>query len=108
MLASPFSDTSLTVLLARFVWRYFHRPCGLLLAIVNPGMFLSGLRCKITEDGGRRVLYFESPGWVPFAGCGFWELRLDGLAGCYLRAADYRIGALIVLYSGAYLGDHRN
>ena len=89
-------------LLAPFVWRYFHRHAGLLLAIVPAACFV-WFALQIPEVAGGGAV-FESLAWVPLLDVAL-GLRLDGLALLFALLIT-GIGALIVLYSGAYLGDH--
>lgn len=89
-------------LCAPFIWRLSRRHAGLLLAIV-PAACFTWFALQIPEVAGGTAL-FESFAWVPMLDVAL-GLRLDGLALLFALLIT-GIGALIVLYSGAYLYDH--
>ena len=92
----------LTGLLAPFVWRLTQRHAGLLLAVVPAACFV-WFALQIPEVAGGGVI-FESLAWVPALDVAL-GLRLDGLALLFALLIT-GIGALIVMYSGAYLKGH--
>lgn len=92
----------LTGLLAPFVWRLTQRYAGLLLAVVPAACFV-WFALQIPEVAGGGVI-FESLAWVPALDVAL-GLRLDGLALLFALLIT-GIGALIVMYSGAYLKGH--
>ncbi|SES16925.1 hydrogen gas-evolving membrane-bound hydrogenase subunit E [Halopseudomonas bauzanensis] len=90
-------------LCAPFVWRLAHRHAGLLLAVVPAASFIwFALQVPEISRGGA---LFESLAWVPALNITL-GLRLDGLALLFALLIT-GIGTLIVMYSGAYLRDHR-
>ncbi|WP_193072417.1 hydrogen gas-evolving membrane-bound hydrogenase subunit E [Pseudomonas sp. FME51] len=89
-------------LCAPFVWRVAQRHAGLLLALVPAASFV-WFSLQISEVAGGGVL-FESLAWVPSLDVAL-GLRLDGLALLFALLIT-GIGALIVMYSGAYLRGH--
>ena len=90
-------------LCAPFVFRAAGRHAGLLLAIVPAACFVwFALQIATVANGG---VLFESLPWIPDLGVSL-ALRLDGLALLFALLIT-GIGTMIVMYSGAYLHDHR-
>lgn len=89
-------------LCAHFVWRIAQRHAGLVLALVPAASFI-WFALQIPEVAGGGAL-FESLAWVPMLDVAL-GLRLDGLSLLFALLVT-GIGALIVMYSGAYLRGH--
>jgi multicomponent Na+:H+ antiporter subunit A len=82
--------------------RLLGRRAGWVLALLPAGLFAALLRFAPTIEAGRTVT--ERWAWAPSLGVDL-TLRLDGFAllFCLLITG---IGALVVIYAGAYLSEH--
>ena len=89
-------------LCAPFVWRVARRQAGLILALVPAASFIWFV-LQIAQVAGGGALS-ESFAWVPILDVAL-GLRLDGLSLLFALMIT-GIGALIVMYSGAYLDEH--
>lgn len=89
-------------LCAPLLWRFMQRHAGLVLAVVPAAGFVwFAMQVPALAEGGAR---FESLAWIPALDIAL-GLRLDGLALIFALLIT-GIGALVVMYSGAYLRGH--
>ena len=78
------------------------RATGLLLAGVPAGVLLGAARLAPGIAGGEALVYSVS--WVPSLGLA-WSVYLDGLSLLFVCLIS-GIGAVVLVYTGAYLADH--
>ncbi|PKM31802.1 MAG: NADH-quinone oxidoreductase subunit I [Gammaproteobacteria bacterium HGW-Gammaproteobacteria-11] len=95
---------ALNALLAPLIWHLFKRHSGALLALIPAACFIWFASQIPLVAGGQELI--TSLAWVPALDVAI-TLRLDGLSLIFALLIT-GIGALIVLYSAAYLQDHHH